>query len=198
MEISRAPEPTANLSSDGDHRTHVAARLIRRRTKVGFQPEGDGSHTYAFLSRVYLSTPSLGTLPQSPPFPTLPRKGRTLGASHNTTSTRSNVYAGDRLIMPLQFILQCELAAGTFVELNMIVSGHGQCLSISGKGMICDWMMEKVMSLGRRHILFDETAIGVALYYCMKPNDEASPQQGRNEKQVRVSLWRVSVALQRR
>ena len=52
MEISRAPELTANLSSDGDHRTDVAARLIRSRTKVGFQPEGDGSHTYAFLSMI--------------------------------------------------------------------------------------------------------------------------------------------------
>lgn len=153
MEISRAPEPTANLSSDGDHRTHVAARLIRSRTKVGFQPEGDGSQTYAFLSTVYLSTLFFGMLPSHPPFPTLPRIGRTLGTSHDTSSVRSNVNAGDRLIMALQFILQCELAAGPFVELNMVITGHCQCLSVGGKGMICNWMMEKMMSLRRRHVL---------------------------------------------
>lgn len=46
----RAPEPTANLRSEGDHRTKVAARLMRRRTSVGFHPDGDGSQTYALRS----------------------------------------------------------------------------------------------------------------------------------------------------
>ena len=43
--MTRAPEPTANFFSEGDHRTNVAARLIRSNTSVGFQPVGDGSHT---------------------------------------------------------------------------------------------------------------------------------------------------------
>jgi hypothetical protein len=43
--MSRAPEPTANFFSEGDQRTNVAARLMRRRTSVGFQPDGEGSQT---------------------------------------------------------------------------------------------------------------------------------------------------------
>lgn len=35
--IVLAPLPTANLSSFGLHLTQVAARLIRRRTRAGFQ-----------------------------------------------------------------------------------------------------------------------------------------------------------------
>lgn len=48
--MTRSPEPTANLVSEGDHRTHVAARLMRRRTKVGLYPVGDGSQTKALRS----------------------------------------------------------------------------------------------------------------------------------------------------
>jgi hypothetical protein len=43
--MRRAPEPAANFVSEGDQRTQVAARLMRRRTSVGFQPVGDGSQT---------------------------------------------------------------------------------------------------------------------------------------------------------
>lgn len=35
-EMRRAPDPTANLFSLGDHFTHEAARLIRSKTNVGF------------------------------------------------------------------------------------------------------------------------------------------------------------------
>jgi hypothetical protein len=43
--MTRAPDPTANFFSEGDQRTNVAARLILRRTRVGFQPVGEGSQT---------------------------------------------------------------------------------------------------------------------------------------------------------
>lgn len=41
------------MVSEGDHRTKVAARLIRRRTRVGLYPVGDGSQTRAFRSVKY-------------------------------------------------------------------------------------------------------------------------------------------------
>lgn len=92
-------------------------------------------------------------LPPHPSFPTLPGTIRTLGASHDTASFRGDVDTCDRLIMPLQFILQCELATGAFIELNMIVPGHGQGLSVGGEGMISNWVMEEMMNFGRRHDL---------------------------------------------
>ncbi len=65
MAMTLAPDPTANLVSDGDHLTKVAARLIRRRTRVGLYPVGEGSHTKAFRSvhvsmgeRCIVTTPS--------------------------------------------------------------------------------------------------------------------------------------------
>ena len=124
---------------------------MRSRTKVGFHPEGDGSQTYAFRSMIYLSTRSFVMLPSHLSFPTLPGTTRTLGASHNTTSFRGDVDTCDCLIMPLQFILQCKLATGAFIELNMILSGHAQCLSVSGEGMISNGVMEEMVNFGRRH-----------------------------------------------
>jgi len=43
MAISLALEPAANLVSEGDQRTVVAARLNLRMTRVGVQPDGEGS-----------------------------------------------------------------------------------------------------------------------------------------------------------
>lgn len=52
MDIERAPDATANLSSLGDHRTNVAARLILSKTKVGFHlfVAASSFHTYALRS----------------------------------------------------------------------------------------------------------------------------------------------------
>jgi len=53
MEIERAPLPTANLFSSGDHFTQVAARLIRNTTSDGFQSFPSRVHTYALRSYNY-------------------------------------------------------------------------------------------------------------------------------------------------
>lgn len=57
--MRRAPLPTANLFSRGDHLTKVAARLILRMTRVGFQTPSFWLHTYALRSAPQVTIRSL-------------------------------------------------------------------------------------------------------------------------------------------
>lgn len=114
--MTRAPEPTANFFSDGDQRTKVAARLMRRRTRVGFHPEGDGSQTYAFLSTMFTrSAYSVGCLKCS----------HTLGTRHNSTSSGGDIDTCDGLIMSFQLVLQCEPVPRSAVKLNVVIPCNG-------------------------------------------------------------------------
>ena len=114
--MTRAPEPTANFFSDGDHRTYVAARLIRSSTSVGFQPEGDGSQTYALRSvdpQVRFSATAFDLSAR-----------HTLRASDYLPRSRCDVDTCHGLVMSLQLILQGESVAGSAVEFNIVVSGY--------------------------------------------------------------------------
>ncbi len=75
----------------------------------------------------------------------------TLRASHNSARLECYVYTGNSLIVTLQFILKLEAIADSSVELDAGVSCNGQGLSVGGKGVIRDWVMEKMVDLRRGH-----------------------------------------------
>jgi hypothetical protein len=129
--MTRAPDPTANFFSDGDQRTHVAARLIRKSTSVGLYPVGEGSQTRAFRS-VGLFSSEAGDQ----------NEYRTLRASNNATSAKSNIYTCDGLIVAFQLVLKLEGIPRLLVKLHVGISRDGQCLSICRKGVIRDRMMK--------------------------------------------------------
>ena len=45
----------------------------------------------------------------------------TLGASHDHAALRSNVDAGNSLVMTLELILECKIGARALVELDVVV-----------------------------------------------------------------------------
>lgn len=148
----RAPEPTANLRSEGDHRTKVAARLIRRRTSVGFHPDGDGSHTYALRSEFtqlvhYIS--QQGTRDRMRGNAAVHR--RTLGTGDDSARTGGNVYACDNLIVPFELIMKGKFAPRPTVKFNIIISRNSQRFSVCGERVVCNWVMEKVMNVRGNH-----------------------------------------------
>src|SRR5690554_4260897 len=117
MAMTRSPEPTANLVSEGDQRTNVAARAIRRRTSVGLYPVGEGSHTRALRSvpRCKLMQHGGG-------------RGRlsvfTLGASDDASAVRGNVYTSDGLVVPLQLVLELKAIPLSLIKLDRRISGY--------------------------------------------------------------------------
>jgi hypothetical protein len=139
--MRRAPEPTANLVSEGAQRTQVAARLIRRSTSVGFQPWGDGSQTYALRSAMFVSYVDNS----------FDSSKLTLGAGYNLSRVRSNVHTRDCLVMASQFILKLEPAALSRIQVNIVLARNSQRLAIGGKRVVRNWVVEEVVDFGSGH-----------------------------------------------
>lgn len=90
---------------------------MRSSTSVGFQPEGDGSQTYALRS----AKPQINYSPDTVDI----FEKHTLRASDDSSGTRCNVDTCYSLVVSLELILQGELVPRPAVELNVIISGHG-------------------------------------------------------------------------
>jgi hypothetical protein len=52
----------------------------------------------------------------------------------------------------LQLIQELERIAAPAIELNGIVPGDGEGAVVGGEGVIRNWIVEKMMDLGLRHI----------------------------------------------
>lgn len=74
-----------------------------------------------------------------------------MGASDDHAGIGSNIDTSHGLVMALQLILQCEIGAGSVVEFHHIVPSHSERLSISGEGVVCDWVVEEVVNFWARH-----------------------------------------------
>ena len=75
----------------------------------------------------------------------------TLGAGDNATTVRSNVNAGDGLVVALELVLQLEGIANLAIELDGGVSGNGQRLMVRREGMVSDGAVEKMVNFGSGH-----------------------------------------------
>jgi hypothetical protein len=53
--------------------------------------------------------------------------------------------------MAFQLVLELECVSGSSVQLDTTISCDRQRLSVSRKGMICDWMMEQMVNFRGRH-----------------------------------------------
>lgn len=66
-------------------------------------------------------------------------------------------------------VAELELAAGAFVELDVVLAGDGHTRAVGSEGVVRNGMVEKVVNFSGRHVcccLVIESAIGGALYYC--------------------------------
>ena len=75
----------------------------------------------------------------------------TLRACHDHAAMRSYINASDGLVMSLELILKCKLAARPIVKLDVIVSGDCKCLPVSREGMVGDGMVEEMMDFWASH-----------------------------------------------
>ena len=66
--------------------------------------------------------------------------------------------------MTFQFILELESTSSSSIELDAGVPRHSKGLLVGRERMVCDWVVEEMVDLRRRH---DEGLgmIGGALYY---------------------------------
>ena len=78
------------------------------------------------------------------------RSVRTLGACHDATTARSNVDAGDRLVMSLELILELERIPALAVKLDGRVSGNGQGFVVRREGVVRNGIVEEVVNLGEQ------------------------------------------------
>lgn len=163
--MTRSPEPTANLVSEGDHRTNVAARLIRRRTRVGLYPVGEGSQTRAFRSIKYQHPRWKGARSRGL------RRDRTLRARHNAATVRGNINTGDRLVMALQHICQLESISSLAVQLNRRVSGNSQSCMVGRERVVGNGVVEKVVNFGSSHFCGS---------WCDRSSSLLSPRKSRD------------------
>ena len=67
--------------------------------------------------------------------------------------------------MPFELILKREVASRPAVELDVNISSNCKGLSVGGKGVIGDWMVEQMVYLWTCHAELISHAIGVALYH---------------------------------
>ena len=91
----------------------MAARLIRRSTRVGLYPVGEGSQTRAFRSN-NVSYPV-----KSPGF-----SEYTLRTGYDSSTAERNIDAGDKLVVAFQLILELESAAFPAIEFDSGISGN--------------------------------------------------------------------------
>ena len=66
----------------------------------------------------------------------------TLGASNNLSGVGRDVYSSDCLVMAGELVFQLEAFASSLVQVDVILSGDGKGLAISGEGVIRNWMVE--------------------------------------------------------
>lgn len=80
---------------------------------------------------------------------------------------RRNIHPCDRLIMAFEFVFEAKSSTGFLVQLDIVISSHSQRVSIRGKGMVGDWMVEEVMHFwgGHGESVNADPAVGGALYY---------------------------------
>lgn len=114
---------------------------MRRSTKVGLYPVGEGSQTMAFRSdREPLAwrsaTRCSGVI--------------TLRASHDAATGR-DVNTSDGLVMSLELITQLKGVSSLSVELDGGVAGNSERAAVGRERVVGNWVMEKMMNLGRRH-----------------------------------------------
>lgn len=75
----------------------------------------------------------------------------TLGASHNLARVRRDIYTRDRLIVARQFILELEAAARLRVQVDVVLTSYGQCLTVGREGMVCNRVVEEVVDFWGGH-----------------------------------------------
>lgn len=76
----------------------------------------------------------------------------TLRTGDNLAGLRSNVDSGNSLVVSGKLVLESKaLAAGTLIELNLGVPGHGKELAVGGEAVIRNRRMEEEINFGSRH-----------------------------------------------
>jgi hypothetical protein len=53
--------------------------------------------------------------------------------------------------MSFELVLELKCVSGSPIKLDAAISCHCQCLSISGKGMVRDWMVEQMVNFWGCH-----------------------------------------------
>ena len=124
---------------------------------MGFQPSGEGSQTYAFRSGTLVSCLVMKTADVE----------ITLRAGHNLATSWCNVYPSHSFVMSSEFIFQLELSTCLAVEVDVVLAGYSQRLTVGGEGMVRDGVVEEVVDFRSHNVYVLLCAIGGALYYCV-------------------------------
>jgi len=75
-----------------------------------------------------------------------------LGAGDNLARLWGNVNGSNGLVVAGKLVLESEaLAAGTLVELDLSIPGHGKELAVGGEAVVCNRGMEEEVDFRSRH-----------------------------------------------
>lgn len=91
----------------------------------------------------------------------------TLRAGDNLATVWCNVYSSHSFVMSSEFIFQLELSTCLPVEVDVVLAGYSQRLTVSGERMVRDRVVEEVVDFRSHSVYVLLCAIGGALYYCV-------------------------------
>ena len=75
----------------------------------------------------------------------------TLRASDNSAAVGRNVHAGDKLVVPLQLVLDLEDIAYSAVEVDGGLARNSYQLTVRREGMVRNWVVEEVVDFWSCH-----------------------------------------------
>ena len=91
----------------------------------------------------------------------------TLRAGDNLATIWCNVYSSHSFVMSSEFVFQLELSTCLAVEVDVVLAGYSQRLTVSGERMVRDRVVEEVVNFRSHSVYVLLCAIGGALYYCV-------------------------------
>jgi len=92
----------------------------------------------------------------------------TLRAGDNLATIWCNVYSSYSFVMSSEFIFQLELSTCLAIEVDIVLAGYSQSLTVSGERMVRDRVVEEVVDFRSHSVHALLCAIGGALYYCVR------------------------------
>lgn len=81
---------------------------------------------------------------------------RTLRASYDLAGVRCDIDTSNSLIMTSQLILKLESLAASLVQVDIVLAGYSERLTVGGERMIRDRVVEKVVDFWGCH---DDTGV---------------------------------------